>query len=298
MSDLRRSTSIIRVAAILLAIAAVVFAATFFCLSHDDATDRAKDEARKAVSAYGRKGSVGEKKAARRLTKKRVKGLKAKSMARRDLDAAKLRAKLRTVSKGNATVDIPENPLTDDERRILEAANEAVSERDMVMAQKVAAEALKSADPRVRTAAVETLSNFGEAGLPELADFLIDKDPEVAALAADRFELCAQEISDDREIAAVIKLAMLTVNDPDKLASFGGTMMLCADQQVVISALSDVIAQGTPNQASAAKDVYANTTGDEWTSPEAAQTWLKENFEPIEYDDAPKNHGPEIVDET
>ena len=176
----------------------------------------------------------------------------------------------------------PEGRFTKAEQEILDVADEAVDEHDLATAQDVAAEALKSGDARIRLRAVEVLTEFGEAGLPELADFLTDRHGEVANLAADRFELGVQEIEDDAERVAVAKLGVLTVDDPDKLASMMGTLTMATDSLEVISALADIIRDGSPAQIRAAKEAYESETGEEWSGLEAADRWLQENYDPPE----------------
>ena len=179
----------------------------------------------------------------------------------------------------------PEGRFTKAEQEILDVADEAVDEHDLATAQDVAAEALKSSDARVRLRAVEMLTEFGEAGLPELADFLTDRHGEVANLAADRFELGVQEIEDDAERVAVAKLGVLTVDDPDKLESMMGTLTMATDSLHVIRALADIIRDGSPAQIRAAKEAYESETGEEWTGIEAADQWLQENYDPPEEDE-------------
>ncbi len=188
----------------------------------------------------------------------------------------------RVTSVTDKPTDLPDRPYTAEEREILDIADEAVCDHDLETAQDVAAEALKSKDPRVRLRAVEMLSEFGEAGLPELADFLKDPHGEVANLAADRFELGTQEVENDDERVAIAKLGALSIDDPDRLLSMMGTLTMATDQLQIVSALADIIRDGSPAQINAAKEAYESETGEEWSGLEAADKWLQENYTPPE----------------
>ena len=183
--------------------------------------------------------------------------------------------------KGYPNQVMPEGPLSAADQEIVEVADEAVSDKDFETAQDVAAEALKSSDARVRVQAVETLMGFGETALPELAGFLNDSNHEVAVLAADRFELAVQEIEDDAERVAVAKLGVLSIDDPDELLAMMGTLRMSTDETAVLTALSDIIRDGSAAQAKVAREAYREETGDEWTTPEAVRAWLIENDYPV-----------------
>ena len=253
-----------------------------------DAREQAKDRARQEILKHGTKATVGMKRAAEKvlkahLPKKPLTGL-ARIRARRMLELAR---------KGCKSPGMPTGELTDEEREIIDVADEAVSEQDFETAQDVAAAALKSDDARVRLRAVETLTDFGEAGLPELADFLGDPHPDVAELAADRYELAVQEVESESEQVAIAKLGMLSIKDEDRLRSMAGTLIMASDELTVVSALVDVILDGTPEQAAAAKEAYESETGEEWQGVDVAEQWLRENYEPPE----PEKSADENVDQ-
>ena len=241
----------------------------------ENARQVALRQAREEVRKHGKKATPEEL--------KKATAVKARHRPKIDplgkfLGSAKGRA---TAVMGKPT-EMPERPLTAAEQEILDVADEAVDEKDLETAQDVATDALKSKDPRVRLRAVEMLTEFGEAGLPELADFLKDPHGEVANLAADRFELGAQEVENDAERVAIAKLGVLSVDDPDKIESMVGTLTMATDSLQIVSALADIILDGTPAQARAAKEAYESETGEEWSGLEAADRWLQENYDPPE----------------
>ena len=192
------------------------------------------------------------------------------------------RARTRPVRERDEAGDAEEadRPFSAADQVIVEVADDVVSDRDFETAQDVAAAALRSKDARVRLRAVEVLTDFGEEGVPELADFLKDPDDEVASLAAMRFEIAIQEIEDDEERILAAKLGLLTVDDKDEVLSLMGVLQMSNDKLLVIAALADIIRDGGPVQVEAAKDVYAEETGEDWSGIEAADAWLKEWQEP------------------
>ena len=241
----------------------------------ENAREVAKQLARAEVAKHGKKATPEQQRKAKMVKAKRRPKVSP-------LDRLFGPPRNRATAVTDKPTKFPEGKFTKAEQEILDVADEAVDEHDLETAQDVAAEALRSNDSRVRLRAVEMLTEFGEAGLPELADFLTDRHGEVANLAADRFELGVQEIEDDAERVAVAKLGVLTVDDPDKLASMMGTLTMATDQLEVISALADIIRDGSPAQIRAAKEAYESETGEEWTGIEAADQWLQENYEPPE----------------
>jgi len=243
----------------------------------ENARSKAKEEARQEVAQHGKRATVEQRRKANSLVAKKIgrpKGPKA------FFDAAKF-ARARA-NKTWKSVPLPNREFNEAEKEILEVADMAVSDRDLETAKDVAAAALKSNDARVRMRAVETLTEFGEAGLPELADFLSDTHPEVANLAADRFELGVQEVEVESEQVAIAKLGMLSIKDEDQLRSMAGTLIMASDALVVVQALADVIRNGSEVQRNAAKEAYQNQTGEEWQGEDAADKWLQENYTPPE----------------
>lgn len=253
----------------------------------------AKEDAKKEILKHGKKARSEVIEKANAIINKRIKKGKG---PRAMFVAARLRRRLQAGAW--RTEEFPDRPFTDEEREILEVAEESVSEHDLETAKDVAAEALKSDDPRIRQNAVEALTEFGEAGLPEMAEFLMDPHPEVANLAADRFELGIQQMENGREIAAVAKLGMLSISDEDQLRSMAGTLRMCTDQKTVIDALADIIRDGSSAQVIAAKEAYEDETGEEWKGEDAAKEWLAENYTPDEdADDESEGVKIEVIDE-
>lgn len=191
----------------------------------------------------------------------------------------------------------PTEEMNETDQEIVDVAQEASDARDFETVKDVADAALKSNDPRVRLRAVETLGSFGEKALPQLADFLLDKHSEVANLAADRFELGAQDLKYESERVAIAKLGMMSINDEDRLRSMAATLRMSNDRLAIIAALSDVILDGNKAQRAAAKEAYELETGEPWADLDAADKWLQENYEPVPPEEPDEEDEPEPEDE-
>ena len=170
------------------------------------------------------------------------------------------------------------------ERQMLDELNEAMCGDDLETVSFAAEEFAQHPNPVMRRAAVEAISWFGDKGLADLAVFLVDGDEEVAELAKERWSLGVQEVEDDQEKATLAKLGMLYVKDADSLNTFMGDLTTVDDDLKVMQVLVDLIEEGTPESAEVARDQYAWMTGDDYTTVDAADLWLQENYEPPEGD--------------
>jgi len=187
--------------------------------------------------------------------------------------------RLKQVRKGSPEPEIPGDPLTAEERAVLETVNEPICEADVLKAETVANDARQMTDAGLRHKAVESLVSMGEAGLPSLIGFLGDADEKVSACAASAVIEGIREVEDDREVAALSRFALLQTADADLLDQIAVNFVMCSDQRVALHAAIDVIEFGSPAQAAAAKEAYGNVTGEQWSDKKAAETWILENCE-------------------
>jgi len=177
---------------------------------------------------------------------------------------------------------MPEGELSAEDQEIVDLAGELLCETDLETAADVTEAALKSKDPRARLAAVEMLSAMGDVGLADLGEFLSDSHPEVANLAADRWELGVQDVVHDVERTALVKVGLLAITDADQLQSMVGTLQMTSDESLIIRTVEDVIRDGSKAQRDAVKVAYENLTGEPWKDEATAEAWLKENYTPPE----------------
>ena len=178
------------------------------------------------------------------------------------------------------STEMPKGDPVAADQEIIDLAGESASEEDLDTAAEVTEAALKSEDPRARLAAVEMLSALGKVGLADLCEFLTDEHPEVANLAADRYELEVQNVVNDADRTELVKIGLLAISDEDKLQSMVGTLQMTSDELLIIQVVADVMREGSKAQRAAVREAYEGTTGEPWTGEAAAEKWLKENYEP------------------
>lgn len=188
---------------------------------------------------------------------------------------------------------MPREDPSEEDQEIIDLAGESASEEDLDTAAEVAEAAKKSADPRARLAAVEMLSALGKVGMADLTEFLTDPHPEVANLAADRYELEVQNVVNDADRTELVKIGLLAISDTDMLRSMVGTLQMTSDELLIIQTVADVMREGSKAQREAVKETYESTTGEPWTGEAAAEKWLQENYEPVPPDEPDEEDEPE-----
>lgn len=181
--------------------------------------------------------------------------------------------------------EMPEGDPTPEDQEIIDLAADSSSEADLDTAAEVTQAALASKDPRARIAAVEMLSALGEVGLADIGEFLTDPHPEVANLAADRWELGVQDIMDEATRTSLVKVGLLAITDEDQLRSMTGTLLMANDELLIIQTVADVMRDGRKEQRDAVKSAYETITGETWKNEEEAEKWLQANYEPPPADD-------------
>lgn len=178
-----------------------------------------------------------------------------------------------------------EDGFSVDDRAFLEILEEAEQADDIDLVADAAQAALKSGNRELRLAAVEALATFGESGIPELADFIADPDPEVAAMAVDRYEMGLQDVEDEAEVAVYAKLAAMSLKDESQLDLMLSQIQMVSDELVAVQAMADLISEGGDEVSAAARRLYEDYTGEEWTGFDDAEKWLRENYEPEDPDE-------------
>ena len=158
------------------------------------------------------------------------------------------------------------------------AIDTAFWDDDKEAALSAAMDAAYSGNVELREKAVETIAWYGPDGMDALTAFFADKNESVAEAAREAWIDALGAIDDDEARVAMIEPLCKTVTDPEMadgmLMSLNG-MANIAQMQVMIS-LMDI---GSDEVAAAARDHYAFVTGEDFTTVEAAQKWLDENWE-------------------
>lgn len=178
--------------------------------------------------------------------------------------------------------------LNEDEKKFLDELNEAMLDDDVEIVGEVANEMANNPNPVMRRNAVEAISWFGDEGLPELAQYMTDPDSTVAELARERWSIGISELESDKEKVALSKLAILSVDDEDAISDYMSDLSMANDDLEIMQALVDIIEEGSPLAAKAAKEQYESMTTDEWRGFDYAEAWLKENYDPPDPEENPE----------
>lgn len=186
--------------------------------------------------------------------------------------AKKKRAKLTKITYNDR------DDLTGTEKRQLNAIQSALDQEDLAALLKVLPEASKSSNVEVRTEMVEALGWFGEEAMLELLPFMADRDEDVAQSAMDSWTTALSEIDNEQEKATLIESAMLAVRDEDSLDSMVMELSDC-DDLVAMQTVINLIESPNRKAARAAREHYEFMTGEEYTTLEAAEKWMCENYE-------------------
>lgn len=168
---------------------------------------------------------------------------------------------------------------------LMRQARDAIDNDDLESARALAAAAASSENAELREMVVEALSWFGKDALVELTQYMADPNEEVAEAAKDGWMGGLQEMDDDGEKAGVVESAMKFLRDGETLEDIANEL-IGIDELAAIQVLANVIEEGKNKAAiPAAKEAYNSITGSDWTSVDAAEAWLQENYEPDDDDD-------------
>lgn len=208
--------------------------------------------------------------------------------------------------------------LSAEDAKIADALQAASDDNDFRAVQKSIEAAMSSRNPALLKRAVEACRWFGEKALPELtaisalghelaakrvqassgssdgsdsadsADSAEGTEVDAEALdeviheSMDGIESALTEIESDAVKAKLVSQYMKATSDEDMLTLLEGQLNTVLDEKLVIEAAVDVITTATGNAVEHAKAAYEFQTGEAYTSREAAQQWLDENYTPPE----------------
>lgn len=145
---------------------------------------------------------------------------------------------------------------------------------DMKGAIALAASAVDSGNVELREKAVECLAWYDVDGMAALTPFLTDPDEGIAAQALDAWTDALAHVDDDNERADIVRLMAKELKSEEAinnmLITTGNTSDL-ATMQIIV----DVIDCGTEEAMAAAREHYEFMTGEEFTTLEAAEEWLR-----------------------
>ena len=195
-----------------------------------------------------------------------------------------------------AVEEVPESVDDDDmspaDRRLMEAIEQGQSDEDLEQLVKIIPEVSASTNAEVRSELVDALGWFGVQGMNHLLPFMADSDEDVRESAIENWTSALSEVEDEGMRAQMIGAVMQVLKDEDALESMTNEL-IDMDEKIALQTLVDVIEGGKAAQqgVAAAREQYEFLTGEEYTTVEAANQWLAENYEPPEPADGADGKG-------
>ncbi len=168
-------------------------------------------------------------------------------------------------------------PYPPGDQKIMAAADAAIEQDDLEGARSLAEKALKSDNADLKEKVVDALGWFGEAAMAELTPFMSDANEEVAKAAADHWMSALQEMSDDGEKAGIVEMSLKSIRNKDMLEDVANEL-IGIDEVAALQVLANVIEGDNASAVEAARDTYESITGEKWSSVDAAEKWLQENY--------------------
>lgn len=189
--------------------------------------------------------------------------------------------------------DEEDDDMSPADRRLLEAIEQGQDDEDLERLVKIIPEVSASTNAEVRSELVDALGWFGVQGMNHLLPFMADSDEDVRERAVDNWTSALGEVEDEGMRAQMIGAVMQVLNDEDALESMTNEL-IDMDEKIALQTLVDVIEGGkaAPQGVAVAREQYEFLTGDEYTTIEAANQWLAENYEPPASKDGGKGRKP------
>lgn len=194
----------------------------------------------------------------------------------------------------------PRTSLSDADRKLYDAVQEALDADDFERTRAAALKAYQSENPDVRQQAVEALGWFGEKSLVDLVTMMADSSEEVASAAANAWEVGLSDVADASLKFAIAQTALGAIGNPDTLTLVGAQFAASAMELIdgasdektaerrrveAVQALVDLMgASATSKRAEVSRELYEEITGHRWVSIDEAERYLRdpENYEPPE----------------
>lgn len=188
---------------------------------------------------------------------------------------------------------LPEGAVRSSRRLAAEAAQERFYKAVQV--------AMKSMNPAVRRACVDTCAWRGAEALPELTGLLADVDPTVSEAAMDAVQTALDDMeSPTLQFQTAAAYLQTFAGNEDARDVFSSTLTSAAsdlidavddsaaaeavargNREQVVTTLADMIESGSGNLATAVKEAYQDITTEEWVSRDEALKWAQDpdNYE-------------------
>ena len=171
-----------------------------------------------------------------------------------------------------------DDELTEEEEKLVDTIHDALNDEDQELAIELAKQAVKSKKAEVRIEMVDTLRWFGDKVMPELLMFIDDPDEGVRMDAMAAYQQAIYDIEEDTEKAKIIEISMRNLSDADALEEIASEL-IGMDDLLAVQTLVNVIDGKSKTGRRIAKETYETVTGEEYTSFEAAEAWLREQMQ-------------------
>lgn len=243
-----------------------------------------------AVCMRGRDRAVGEVERAVEAGSNEVRRAGGVPVLKRTASRRKSGSRRRMDGGGRtrpAVEEVPESVDDDDmspaDRQLMEAIEQGQSDEDLEQLVKIIPEVSASTNAEVRSELVDALGGFGVQGMNHLLPFMADSDEDVRESAIENWTSALSDVEDEGMRAQMIGAVMQVLKDEDALESMTNEL-IDMDEKIALQTLVDVIEGGKAAQqgVAVAREQYEFLTGEEYTTVEAANQWLVENYEPPE----------------
>jgi len=167
-----------------------------------------------------------------------------------------------------------DEPLSPEDRRLLDAIDQAYDAEDLTSVRALASRARSSPSRSVREAFIWALGWFGPNTLEDLMPFISDADEEIAKDAYAHWTEALQELDDEVKKVSFVERLMTEVTDKEMLDEIA-LEYLGIDDALAVQSLLRLINSETAERT--AREIYEMVTGEPYTTDEAAQNWIR-NF--------------------
>lgn len=176
-----------------------------------------------------------------------------------------------------------EDEMSPEDRRLMDSIEQGRDDDDLDRLVKLIPEVSASTNAEVRAELVDAIGWFDVKGMNHLLPFMADPDDDVRESAIDNWTSALGEVEDEKMRAQMVGAVMQVLTDEDALESMVNEL-IDMDERLALQTLVDVIEGGkaASQGVAAAREQYEFLTGEEYTTIDAANQWLAENYEPPE----------------
>ena len=260
--------AIIAVAAVLgLAVAAIVF---FNRAEQPVLIDESEYEGRREIASVQSRVPSSHRSNLKQLSKRKNRAQSYGADSKRGVQKG---AGKETASEVLAS---PETELTEQERKVFDDIQAAMDSDDSAQVRKLCATITAASKRELREQAVVALGWFDGETMAELTPFLVDPDESIASDALFQWQESLNQISSDAQKASLIASAMNILTDDSALDQLS-LLYAGLDERIAVQSLVGVISGSNAPGVEKGKEMYEHITGENYTTPEAAEKWLKDN---------------------